>query len=251
MRIALVIGNSAYPGANSLANPRNDAIAIAKALRDLNFTVIEGTDLDKRKMEGKIREFNRMLGQSDNQPLALVYYAGHGIQVDGRNYLIPIDAKLERTTDLQLDAIDIELVLNQMASQTTCANIVLLDACRNNPFAERFYTALNKTRGISTTRSQGLAPIVGKIRETYIVFAAEANALADDGTGQNSPFAEALLKNIYSAGLDFQLMMRNVRNDVTKFTKERQRPTEYGDITKSIVMLPKPAPSADAVGGPR
>jgi len=179
-----------------------------------------------------------------------VFYAGHGIQVDGRNYLIPTDARLEQTSDIDLDAIDVELVLRQMAAQTTCANIVLLDACRNNPFIERS-VALNLTRGISAARAQGLAPIGGKIRETYIAFAAEPNALADDGPGQNSPFTEALLKNIHTPGLDFQLMMRNVRNDVTKLTNQRQRPTEYGDITKSIVMLPKPLSSADAVGGPR
>jgi Caspase domain len=244
MRIALVIGNSKYQSGGALTNPRNDAVAMTQALRELGFTVIDGVDLGKREMELKIRQFNRMIGQADGQPMALVFYAGHGIQYGGKNYLIPVDAKLERNSDLEIDGIDLELVLSQMTAATTCVNLVLLDACRNNPLVDK-----GKGGGWAEPAAGFAFDPSEKRRETYIVFSTASNELAYDGDGKNSPFTDALLKNIYAPGLDFQLMMRKVRHDVTIATKQLQRPKEYGDITKSIILLPKPLASASA-GGP-
>jgi uncharacterized caspase-like protein len=247
-RIALVIGNSKYAFANALPNPTNDAIAVGKALADLGFDVVQGVNLDKSAMMSKIKEFNRKLEEADGQPLALFFYAGHGMQVNGVNYLVPIDARLERPSDLDFDVIDVNFVLKEMAAQTSCANLVFLDACRNNPLVERYFRSFGPTRG--GTPPGGLAPIVGRIRETLIEFSAEADSLAEDGQTGNSPFTEALLQNIHSPGLDFQTMMRNVRSAVADATKGRQWPTEYGGITKNIVLLPSPLPGPPT-GGPR
>ncbi|HEV7600363.1 MAG TPA: caspase family protein [Bradyrhizobium sp.] len=247
MRIALVIGNSKYQVGNPLPNAGNDAVAMTHTLKELGFTVIDGVNLGKREMEDKIRQFNRMIGRSDGQPMALLFYAGHGIQVRGKNYLIPTDARLEQVTDLELDAIDLDLVLRQMAAATTCVNLVLLDACRNNPLIDKIGNK-GKGKGGSAELFAGFAfDPSEKPRETYIVFS--TTDLADDGDGKNSPFTDALLKNIYTPGLDVQLMIRKVRSDVTSVTNGRQRPAEYGDITKSIILLPKPLPSASAGGG--
>ena len=128
-RVALVIGNGDYRHAARLANPANDATDIAQALRKLGFDVTEGRDLDKRGMEDKLREFGRELEKAD---LAVFFYAGHGMQVGGKNYLIPVDAKLERQGDLNLDTVDVASVLAQMEAERR-VNLVFLDACRDNP----------------------------------------------------------------------------------------------------------------------
>src|SRR5262249_21356133 len=130
-RVALVIGNSAYQHAPALANPRNDAAAMAAALRRMKFEVVAGNDLDKPAMERLLRDF---VARLDNADLALVFYAGHGLQVHGRNYFVPVDAKLDRETDLAFEAVPLDLV-QQVMEQSRRTNILILDACRDNPLA--------------------------------------------------------------------------------------------------------------------
>jgi uncharacterized caspase-like protein len=138
-----------------------------------------------------------------------------------------------------------------MAAATTCVNLVLLDACRNNPLLDRISKAKGKGNPVDAAGGFAFDSRTGKPRETYIVYSTAADDVAEDGSGKNSPFTDALLKNLYSPGLDFQLMIRKVRHAVVNATNERQRPEEYGDITKSIVMLPRPVASAPpAIGGP-
>lgn len=151
-RVALVVGNGAYENAAQLANPPNDASDVAKALRNIGFDVVEGRNLSKRDMESKIREFGKKL---DNANLALFFYAGHGLQVSGRNYLVPIDAKLDRPADLNFEAFDVNVVLQQMEAEKR-VNLVFLDACRDNPLARTLARSMG-TR--SAAVGQGLASI--------------------------------------------------------------------------------------------
>ena len=150
-KVALVIGNGAYINANKLPNPPNDASDMSEALRQLGFTVIGGTDLDYAAMGAKIGEFEDAARDAD---VTLFFYAGHGLQVNGRNFLVPINAKLDRESSLQFEAIDAETVLRSMSGSGKTA-IALLDACRDNPLSRSFARSLGKTR--STAVQQGLA----------------------------------------------------------------------------------------------
>ena len=183
-RMALVIGNGTYAEAGTLTNPVNDALDIAGKLRSIGFDVIEGNDLGKRELERKIGEFSDAL---QGAGVGLFYYAGHGLQVEGRNYIVPVDARLDMPVKLQLEAVPIDEVLDIMEQQTT-VSLVFLDACRNNPFAR----SLSRT---ATTRSAtalaGLAQF-DSTRGSFIAFSTAPGAVAMDGSGRNSPFAEAL-----------------------------------------------------------
>jgi hypothetical protein len=237
-RVALVIGNGNYQHSSQLKNPRNDASDVAAALRDIGFDVVEGFDLDRRGMEQKIRSFSDKL---ETSKLALFFYAGHGLQVDGRNYLVPIDAKLTRPGDLALDAIDIKVVLDQM-EEVQRVNLVFLDACRDNPLSRSFASRLG-TR--SSSVGAGLAPINSTIG-TLIAFATQPSNVALDGTGRNSPFSEALLRHIKTSGADISEVMRRVRRDVIETTNRRQVPWDHSSLTDTVVLVPKGPP----VGGP-
>jgi hypothetical protein len=238
-RVALVIGNGEYQHSSRLANPRNDATDIAGALRDIGFDVIEGSDLDRRGMEQKIRAFSDKL---ETARLAVFFYAGHGLQVAGKNYLVPTDAKLSRPGDLSLDAIDIKVVLDQMESAQRI-NLVFLDACRDNPLSRRFAGRLGAARSQSV--GQGLATISSAIG-TMIAFATQPDAVALDGSGRNSPFSEALVKHIKTQGADISEVMRRVRRDVIQATGQAQVPWDHSSLTDTVVLVPK----GPAVGGP-
>jgi hypothetical protein len=240
-RVALVLGNGQYAAVNPLTNPPNDASAVGGALRALGFDVVQGIDRDKRGMELTLREFAGKVGQAD---LAVFFYAGHGLQVANENYLVPIDARLETENDLDLEMIKVSMIMKLMHSS---ANIVLLDACRDNPLARRLQRSLGGTRSIEV--SQGLAQIRKTGIETLIEFSTAADEIADDGAGKDSPFTEALLTHIFSPGVDFQLMMRDVRRDVIKATRGEQVPAEYGSLTGKIVLLPLPRPGTPPIGG--
>jgi tetratricopeptide (TPR) repeat protein len=227
-RLALVIGNSAYRFANKLLNPSNDAIDMVRALQNLNFEVVEGRDLDKRQMEDKLREFGRKL---DGGNLALFFYAGHAIQVDGRNYLLPIDAKLERAGDLSLDTIDVSLVLAQMETVDR-VNLILLDACGDNPLAR----SLARTLGArSASVGRGLARFHGDVG-TMIAYATQPDNVALDGEGRNSPFTSALLKQIGTPGLEISSIMQRVRADVIRMTNHKQVPWESSSLIGDVVL---------------
>jgi tetratricopeptide (TPR) repeat protein len=227
-RVALVIGNGDYRVANRLPNPANDAADIAAALRKLGFDVVEGRNLDRRGFDDAIRTFGRKLDGAD---LALFFYAGHGLQVGGKNYLVPIDAKLERPGDLALDAVDVGTVLAQMESEKR-VNLLFLDACRDNPLARSLARSLG-TRSASV--GTGLASIQSAIG-TMIAYATQPDNVALDGEGRNSPFTTALLKHIAAPGADIGTVMRRVRADVIIATKEKQVPWDHSSLVGEVVL---------------
>jgi len=228
-RVALVIGNGKYQFAAPLPNPPNDASDIASALRKLGFDVVEGRDLDRPGMDNAIRQFSRKLDGAD---IALFFYAGHGLQVNGKNYLVPVDAKLERPGDLALDAVDIGNVLAQMEAEKR-VNLIFLDACRDNPLARSLARSLG-TR--SSAVGQGLASIQSAIG-TMIAYATQPDNVALDGEGRNSPFTTALLKHIVTPGLEIGTLMRRVRADVIAATREKQVPWDHSSLVGDVILV--------------
>jgi uncharacterized caspase-like protein len=220
--VALVIGNSAYQYTPKLLNPRNDAADIAAALRKLDFDVIEGLDLDKPTMDRKIREFAEKLPKAK---AGILFYAGHGLQVDGQNYLVPIDAKLSSPAALDFEAVPLDLIQRTM-ERAGSTNILFLDACRDNPLAR------NLVRGPATRSvqvGQGLAAIESG-EGTLISFSTKPGSVAVDGQGRNSPFSAALLKHISDPGEDLASILIEVRKDVIRATRNRQVPWEHSAL---------------------
>ena len=235
-RVALVIGNAAYKSAAELRNPRNDAADMAAALTRLGFEVVAGSDLDKRSMERTIREFGQKLARAD---VALFYFAGHGLQVAGQNYLVPVDAQLANEGDIDFEGLPLALVLKQMEREAK-TSIVLLDACRDNPLAR------NLARSMGTRSSQigqGLAEVKAGVG-TLIGFSTQPGNVALDGEGRNSPYAGALLKHVTTPGKDVSAILVAVRNDVLKATDGKQVPWEHTSLTGEVFFQPGPAPSA-------
>jgi len=230
-RVALVVGNSAYQHAARLKNPRQDAVAIASALKALGFDVIEGLDLKEADFVAKVSDFATRIEGAD---VALLYYAGHGLQAHGKNYLVPVDANLKRELDLQFQTMPVDLILKSMAA-TKGVNVVLLDACRNDPLADKLARSVTSTRSIGGTR--GLAR-VGNVVGTYIAFSTSPDSVALDGDGDHSPFASAFLKDIKAPGLDIEVLMRRVRADVIAETGGRQVPWSNSSLTSGFVLNP-------------
>jgi uncharacterized caspase-like protein len=217
-RVALVIGNGAYVTATRLPNPPNDAADIAAALRELDFTVIAATDADKTAFDQKLREFAHALRTART---ALFFYAGHGLQVAGKNYAVPIDAKLESAADLQVEAVDVDRILAIMQADDNRVNLVFLDACRDNPLTRTLARALPAARAVSV--ASGLTAVDAG-RGTLIAFATAPNKIALDGRERNSPFTAALLRHIRTPGLDIAFVMRRVTADVEAATTGAQVP---------------------------
>ncbi|MEM6463640.1 MAG: caspase family protein [Pseudomonadota bacterium] len=235
-RVALVLGNGAYERVAPLANPENDANVIADALLRLEFEVIEGTNLTRVEFVEKIREFARAMQGAD---LALLYFAGHGLQVNGRNYLAPVETELLDETDLEFETIRLDMILAQMERQAR-TNLVFLDACRNNPLARNLAQSMG-TRSASVGR--GLAPIETGVG-TLIAFSTQPGNVALDGEGSNSPFTEALARHIETPGEDIGVLMRRVRQDVIKKTGGRQVPWDNSSLTGSVILNQKSEESA-------
>ena len=230
-RVALVVGNGAYEHARELRNPGNDATDMAAALKALDFEVVQGMDVGRDGFFDKLDEFTEAAAGAD---VALFFYAGHGLQVDGRNYLAPVDARLEKELDLQREAIDLATILGEMRSPT---NLVFLDACRNNPLAENLARSMGRSRSVGATR--GLAR-VGDRSGTLIAYATAANAVADDGEGENSPFTAALLEHIGTPGLSIFQMVNQVALSVSASTGGRQEPwSHHSALPNSFPLLPK------------
>lgn len=241
-RVALVIGNSSYKHVAELKNPRADANDIAAVLRRLGFEVIEGVDLDKRAMSNTIRKFSSALNEAD---VALFYYAGHGLQVKGQNYLAPIDAKLSVEADLDFDMVPLNLVLRQM-ERAKRTNLIFLDACRDNPLLVSLARSMGASRSAALTR--GLARVDTGVG-TLISYSTQPGNVALDGEGRNSPFTTAVLKHIETPGLDVSEMMISVRKDVLKSSNGRQVPWENSSLTgqfffkeaeKTVTATPSP-----------
>jgi uncharacterized caspase-like protein len=230
-RVALVVGNSAYEEAGPLANPVNDARDMADALRAIGFTVIEGTDLGKRALERKVGEFADALTGAE---VGMFFYAGHGIQVDGRNFLLPTDARLDVPAKLKLEAVPIDDVIDIIESQATIS-LVFLDACRNNPFPKN---AGNRgAASMAAGLGNGLAQFDAS-RGSFIAFSTAPGAVALDGAGRNSPFASALLRHIGTPAQGIGDMMIAVRNDVMAETKGTQRPWDQSALTARFEFVP-------------
>jgi uncharacterized caspase-like protein len=234
-RVALVIGNSAYENVPRLTNPSNDASDVAGKLKALGFEVVEGIDLGKRDMEKRIRAFAAALSGAD---VGLFYYAGHGLQVDQRNFLAPVDAQLKSESDLDFEAVQLDLVLKNMV-RNAATSLVFLDACRDNPLAANLARV-----GRSLDVGRGLARIETPA-SMMIVYATEPGKVALDGTGRNSPFTGALLRHIDTEGASISDVMIAVRNDVLSETSGKQRPFESASLTGQFFFKPKPEETAD------
>jgi uncharacterized caspase-like protein len=222
-RVALVIGNSNYKQANiSLSNPKNDAQDISATLTSLGFEVVTTVDATKREMDLSLQTFARLAINADS---ALFFYAGHAMQFQGRNYLMPVDAELEDEISVRYQTVAIDEVRAAL-DRANGVKIMILDACRNNPLADRLQRTLygSASRAIETTR--GLARI-DKTQGMVVAYATAADDVAQDGTGRNSPFTTALLRRLQEPGLEIEMMFRRVAFDVNAQTGGRQRPETY------------------------
>jgi uncharacterized caspase-like protein len=228
-RVALVLGNSAYQNVARLANPVNDGMVIAATLKNAGFDVVEERpDLSAAETRRALRDFADRARDAD---IAVVYYAGHGIEVDGTNYLIPVDAKLERDTDVYDEAFSLDRVLLAIEPAKQL-RLVILDACRDNPFAKNM-----KRTVASRAIGQGLAKIEPTSPNMLIAYSAKAGSTALDGDSKNSPFTMALAKHLTTPGLDVRRAFGFVRDEVLKTTSYRQEPFVYGSLGGEDVPL--------------
>jgi hypothetical protein len=228
-RVALVIGQSNYRAVVPLANPANDASAVSKLLGDAGFEVESATDLSQKDMRTEISNFAAKVAAKGPDTVALVFYAGHGMQIDGENYLVPVDVDPKREADIPLQAVRVNDVLNTLTSVPSKMRILLLDACRNDPFSE-----LNKTVG------RGLAIVDAKTGApgTFVSFSTSPGAEAEDGDGADSPYTSALLVAAKEQGLSIEDAFRHVRVSVNKATAGRQTPWDSSSLTDEFSFFP-------------
>jgi Caspase domain len=248
-RVALVIGNGAYWSAPELRNSRNDADDISAQLKQLGFSVIDGRDLDRSSMQVALSRFAQRLKGTD---AGLVYYSGHGLQMNGQNYLVPVDLKYDNGTFTPFELVKVDDVVDAL-SYTDGVRLLVLDACRDNPFAS--ILARNKgTRGVGTTR--GLARIE-RSQGMLIAYSTQPDAVAADGTGRNSPFTAALLRELQVPGLEVATVFRRVAINVNRETAGAQTPELSVSLLQDFYLNPqesdisawqKLGPSASADG---
>lgn len=228
-RYALVIANARYDNVPKLKNPDADSRMIAQSLRDIGYEVDEAHDANRQSF---IRALQRFRDRADRSSVAVVYYAGHGMEVGGRNWLIPVDATLADERDLPVEAIDLSDVLATVEGAKGL-RIVVLDACRDNPYARSMRRVGNLSRGLS----RGLGEI--EASGTLVVYSAKAGSTADDGDGLNSPFAAALSRRIREP-VDVRILFAKVRDDVLATTDKRQEPYNYGSLPGINLYLSPP-----------
>src|SRR5712672_3416833 len=242
-RVALVLGNSAYQNVAQLPNPVSDGAIIAAKLKDAGFDVVDSRhDLPAAETRRVLRDFADRARDAD---IAVVYYAGHGIEVDGSNYLIPVDAKLERDTDVYDEALSLDRVLLAI-EPAKILRLVILDACRDNPFSK-----VMKRTVASRAIGQGLAKIEPTSPNMLIAYSAKAGSTAADGDGKNSPFTMALARHLTTPGLDVRRAFGFVRDDVLKNTGNRQEPFVYGSLGgDDVPLVPAPAKVEPPASGP-
>lgn len=242
-RIALVIGNSAYQNITRLDNPKNDALLMAETLTSLGFTLVGGKaqlDLDKPGLDIAVQTFGRQIQGAD---VALFYYAGHGVQVSGANYLVPVNANPTREADVDFQMVDVNLVLRQMHGSGTKLNLLILDACRNNPFGSR---GLRAAEG-------GLAQMRAP-EGTLISYATQPGSVAQDGMDGHSPYTKALASTVRQAGLDIFQTFNQVGLSVKRITNGAQQPWVSSSpidgtfyfVPPAVVSSPTVAPSQEA-----
>src|SRR3954447_402244 len=228
-RVALVIGNSAYQHATALRNPGNDANDVAETLKKVGFEVQLGTDLDQQGFARTIEQFARTLEDAD---VGLFFYAGHGVQMNDKNYLVSVNAKLENEFLLSSETIELDAIVRLMESKVPI-NLVFLDACRNNPLTDNLRRSLTVLKR-SAQLGRGLARIDPTGRDTLVAFSAAPGQEAADGSDRNSPFSAALLRHIPKAGLEVSVMLKDVAADVRRDTRNSQRPQQLSDMTKTF-----------------
>jgi uncharacterized caspase-like protein len=221
-RIALVIGNSTY-SSGLLRNPVNDATAMSAVLKKLGFTVTLKKNAKQQEMDESIREFGRQLKRT--RGVGLFYYAGHGMQIGGVNYLLPVNARIEKESDVRFQSINADMVLAEMENAENEVNIVILDACRDNPFSRSFRNAV-----------RGLAIISNAPSGTFISYSTGANQVARDGEGKNSPYTRALLEYMDQPGLSINNVFMKVRSKLKKETG--QVPWELSSLEADFFFVP-------------
>ncbi|WP_395022307.1 SUMF1/EgtB/PvdO family nonheme iron enzyme [Dongia sp.] len=228
-RVALVIGNSKYQGdLPKLPNPANDAALMSATLKKLGFTVIETHDADLTQMNKSIRDFSDKLSAAGGQAVGLFFYAGHGLQIDGENWLIPVNAKIDEAKDAEFEAINASKILGQMEFAQNSLNIVILDACRNNPLS----------RGMRSGGT-GLAKMDAPLG-SFIAYSTAPGMTAADGKGKNSPYTAALAKAIQRPGIAIEEAFRDARVEVLASTDKQQIPWESSSLTGAFQFNPGP-----------
>lgn len=241
-RVALVIGQSAYRAVTALPNPANDAKQMSQMLTDAGFDVVSASDLSQKDMRETVSTFAGKVAAKGPDTIALVFYAGHGLQIDGENFLVPVDIDPKREADIPLQAVRLNDVLNTLASVPSKMRILLLDACRNNPFPE-----LAKTAG------HGFAIVDAKTSAsgTFISYSTSPGAEAEDGRGVNSPYTTALLKAAREPGLSIEETFKRVRVAVNQDTGGRQTPWDSSSLTDAFRFFPQPGQSEARVSTPK
>ena len=246
-RVALVIGNSKYVHAVALPNPANDAQLIASTLRNAGFEVIEGIDQDNAGMHSLISRFTEQAYDAD---LAVIFYAGHGMQVDGKNFLIPVDAELTSPAYLKTRTVQIDEFMAALPPDPA-VGVIILDACRDNPLARTLAASLPKSRSLGS----GLAPIEARSDGVgtggiLIAYATDPGAIAFDGNGVDSPYSTALARHLTEPGVEIQSALTRVRGEVTETTQGRQRPWHNASLGREVFLgkpVAKPTPATEPV----
>ena len=255
-RKAFIVGNSNYAHVSSLPNPANDAADLAAKLKALNYDVTLELDVGRAQF---LRSFQKFSGSLAADDLALLYFAGHGMQIGGENYLFPVDARVEKEDDARQYLVPLNALLADL-SRITRSRILILDACRNNPFADEIAKA-QATRSAGVAR--GLARVYAGVG-SFIIYSTQPGNVALDGTGRNSPFTDALLRHISVPNADVHAVMRRVRGDVQRATAEQQVPWENSSLVDEVVFAggsavaaapnppvqPSPAPPASRPNQP-
>ncbi|MBR1221941.1 caspase family protein [Bradyrhizobium sp. U87765 SZCCT0131] len=228
-RVALVIGQSAYRSVTELPNPANDAKMMAQMLGDAGFDVISATDLSQTDMRAAVSRFAARIADTGPDTIALMFYAGHGLQIDGENFLVPVDVDPRREADIPLQAVRLNDVLNTLSSVPSRMRILLLDACRNNPFPD-----------LARTAGHGFAMLDAKANATgtFISYSTSPGAEAEDGRGINSPYTTALLKAAREPGLTIEETFKRVRVAVNQDTSGRQTPWDSSSLTDAFRFFP-------------
>ena len=245
-RVALVVGNSGYKHATALRNPGNDATDVAETLKKLGFEVLLGRDLDQQDFAKTIEQFARVLDDAD---IGLFFYAGHGLQMNDKNYLVSTNARLENEFLLSSETIELDAIVRLMESKAP-TNLVFLDACRNNPLTENLRRSLTALKR-SAQLGRGLARMEATGRDTLVAFAAAPGQEANDGGGdRNSPFTAALLRHLPKPGLEVSVMLKEVAADVRRDTRNSQRPQQLSDMTKAFYFAKAEQLAASRIDAP-
>ncbi|MDX8531534.1 caspase family protein [Mesorhizobium sp. VK25A] len=228
-RVALVIGNSQYREIPALKNPDKDAEDVSKTFRLAGFEVFAAKDLTRLQFEEKFRNY---LAAADGADLAVVYYSGHGFQIGGENFLIPVDASLKDAADMEVQAIKVDDILRQLRSRSKI-QMIILDACRNDPFPRKDYWLRDQ---LIVADGTGLAQVTGS-QNTLIAFATEPGAVAYDGSGDLSPFSSAFSRRALTPNQEIRSVMAAVRRDVVKATNGKQVPWENSSLLDDVVLM--------------